>query len=59
MIVPVIAIADTLRIDHLEVRTKILTRITIGIKVRIRVGQPKRSDKILSIIRILAGSKEL
>ena len=42
MIAPVIAIAETLRTDHLDVRTKILTRITIGIKARIIVGQPKK-----------------
>ena len=35
--------ADTFMIDHLEVRTKILTRIAIGIIVRINVGQPKRT----------------
>lgn len=28
--------------DHLEVRTKILTRIAIGINVRISVGQPNK-----------------
>ena len=42
MIAPLIAIAETLMIDHLDVRTKILTRITIGIKARISVGQPKK-----------------
>ena len=59
MTAPVIAIAVTLRIDHLDVRTKILTRITIGIKVRISVGQPKRNDDILSIIRTSVKSKAL
>ena len=39
---PDTAMAVTLSIDHLEVRTKILTRIEIGIKVRISVGQPKK-----------------
>ncbi len=39
---PEMDIADTFKIDHLEVRTKILTRIEIGIKVRISVGQPKK-----------------
>ena len=57
MTAPVIAVAVTLRIDHLDVRTKILTRITIGIRVRISVGHPKRRDKILSIIRTLEESK--
>ena len=45
MIAPVIAIAETLRTDHLDVRTKILTRITIGINARISVGQPKKLFK--------------
>jgi len=31
-----------LRMDHLEVRTKILTNITIGISRRINVGHPKK-----------------
>ena len=34
--------ADTFMIDHLEVRTKILTRIATGIKARINVDQPKK-----------------
>lgn len=59
MTAPVIAVAVTLRIDHLDVRTKILTRITIGIKVRINVGQPKSNDDILSIIRTSVKSKAL
>lgn len=59
MTAPVIAVAVTLRIDHLDVRTKILTIITIGIKVRISVGQPKSNDDILSIIRTSVKSKAL
>ena len=39
---PDTVIAVTFSIDHLEVRTKILTRIAIGIIVRINVGQPKK-----------------
>ena len=38
---PDTVMAVTFSIDHLEVRTKILTRIAIGIKVRINVGKPK------------------
>ena len=34
--------ADTFMIDHLEVRTKILTKIATGISRRISVGHPKK-----------------
>lgn len=36
------AIQLILKMDHLEVRTKILTNTTIGISRRINVGQPKK-----------------
>jgi hypothetical protein len=43
------AMANTFRIDHLEVRTKILTRIASGIKVRISVGGPKKELSIIVV----------
>ena len=49
---PDTAIAVTFNIDHLEVRTKILTRIAIGIIVRINVGQPKRTFNKGNDIRV-------